>query len=118
MVYIGVGDQNDQSNLLYGIVCSVIFSIMDGFALNNEFQDYESIINAKKAYELASNTLLTVTSSKFLIGESELKRKVKYSKIEYGCKAGVERKSRSNGIRASSTYKKGCEVKARAIAFN
>lgn len=83
---------------------------MEGFAINAEFKDYESIIKAKKAYEVASNTLLTVNTSLFLLGESELNQKLKYSKIVYKCKAGDERPSKSQGLRASSTYKKGCKI--------
>ena|ERR1700761_4998454 len=84
---------------------------MDGFRLNTVFEDYESTINAKKAYELASNTLLVVSSSKVLYGESDLQRKLKYQSILFVRKAGNEKPTKSNGIRASATYKKGCGVK-------
>lgn len=88
---------------------------MEFFSLNKKFNDFQSVLAAKKSYEHATNTILVVVSSKKLIGDCELNRKLIYEKLWYECKAGTERKSRSNGIRASSTYKKGCEVKVSSI---
>lgn len=84
---------------------------MEYFSLNKEFDDFESLLAAKKSYERATNTILVTGSSKILIGDGELKRKLIYEKTIYYCKAGAERPSSSHGIRASSTYKKGCPVK-------
>lgn len=79
---------------------------MDSFALNTKFHDYESVKKAKQAYEIATNAILVVASSKKLLGDGELNRKLIYEKILFECKAGAERPTCSNGIRASSTYKK------------
>lgn len=90
---------------------------MNGLALNTEFNDYDSLLIAKKAYENASNTVLVVGSSKLMIGYSELNRALKYERILFECKAGSEKPTRSTGIRASATYKKGCPVKVSVLSF-
>lgn len=84
---------------------------MEHFTLNQEFTDFESVLKAKKIYEEASNTVLTISSSKPIVGDGELKTKFVYERLLYGCKAGTERPTSSKGLRASSTYKKGCPVK-------
>lgn len=83
---------------------------MEFFSQDKEFADLKSLLEAKKSYEKATNSVLTIASSKPLIGESDLKTKLHYERIIYHCKAGRERPSVSNGIRASSTYKKNCPV--------
>ncbi len=94
-----------------------IFVAMDCFKEKTKFYDFESIIQAKKAYESASNTLLSVKSSLYIPGKSKLQKKLKYQKIVYECKAGTERPSKSKGVRASSTYKKGCKVLVSIVNF-
>ncbi len=84
---------------------------MQFFALNKEFEDLKSVLEAKKNYERATNSVLTIATSKLLMGDSTLKTKLHYEKITYNCKAGPERLSVSNGLRTSSTYKKNCPVK-------
>lgn len=88
---------------------------MNSLIVNTEFNDFQSVLTAKKAYEDATNTILVVGSSKKIIGESELSKALIYERICYECKAGCERPSASNGIRASATYKKGCPVKVSLI---
>lgn len=84
---------------------------MNSLAVNTVFDDFDSLLNAKKAYERDTNTILVVASSKKLIGDSELSRALIYERICYECKAGAERPTKGNGIQSSATYKKGCPVK-------
>lgn len=84
---------------------------MDTFQLNNKFDDYESLLAAKKNYEQASNTILTTDSSHFLQGDGDFVKSRKYEWISYACKAGKERQSQSKNIRQSSTYKSNCPFK-------
>lgn len=84
---------------------------MNSLAVNTEFDDYQSLLIAKKAYERATNTILVVAGSVKLIGDSLLSRALIYYRILYECKAGAERPTKSNGIRSTATYKKGCPVK-------
>lgn len=83
---------------------------MDAFDLGKEFENYKSILDAKRNYETASKSILSKSSSKFIIADGELKTKFVYQSIKYQCKAGPERPSSSKGLRASSTYKKNCPV--------
>ncbi|KAG4068436.1 hypothetical protein HA402_004776 [Bradysia odoriphaga] len=83
---------------------------MDAFTQGKKFHDYKSILEAKKAYERVLNSILTTSSSKFIIGDDELKTKLVYQVLKYKCKAGPERATTSKGLRASSTYKKDCPV--------
>lgn len=86
---------------------------MDTFELNKKFDDYKSLLTAKKNYENASNTILTTESSHFLRSDSEsdFVKSMIYDRISYQCKAGKERPSKSKNIRQSSTYKSNCPFK-------
>lgn len=86
---------------------------MEFFSLNKKFDDFESLL----AGEGATNSILVIESSKPLIGDGDLKTKLVYERLLYGCKAGAERSSSSNGLRASSTYKKGCPVKVSNVTI-
>ncbi len=84
---------------------------MNVFAVNTEFSDWESVIDAKKLYEEASKTLLVTNGCHKLKTNDEISKKCVYDRIAFGCKAGAERVSQSKGLRESSTYKMGCGVK-------
>lgn len=84
---------------------------MDFFTLNSEFEDLKSVLEMKKLYEESSKTVLTISKSSKLKGESILNDKIVYDRIIFGCKAGAEKPTQSHGHRKSSTYKKNCPAK-------
>lgn len=81
---------------------------MNGFTQNAEFDDWKSFVEAKKAYELATKTVLVTRGSHVLKGNNETVEKFRYNEVIYEWKAGTQRKTQSNGHRASSTYKINC----------
>lgn len=86
---------------------------MDFFAVGNEFNDFASLKEKKKQYEVATHNLLTISNSHKLKGDGHFQQTFVYDRLELGCKAGKERPTVSKGIRESQTYKKNCPVKAR-----
>lgn len=85
---------------------------MEYFQLNSQFNDYQSVLATKKLYEESTNTILVKGDClKLQDKESELSKRCVYQRIEFNCKAGLERKTRSKGIRNSSTIKKNCTVR-------
>ncbi len=72
---------------------------MEIFEINAQFEDYNALIEAKKKYEVATNTLLVVDDSRKAKGTAEFVEKFKYERILYCCKAGLERPSESKGMR-------------------
>lgn len=86
---------------------------MNIFQINTEFHDWESVVQAKKLYEEASKTLLVTSASHKLKTTDDVSLRCVYDRIEFSCKAGLERRCQSKGIRQSSTYKMGCTVKVR-----
>lgn len=85
---------------------------MQFFQLNSQFDDYNSVVAAKKDYEKSSNTLLSKIDSVLLPDpDSDWTKRFKYKRIGFICKAGPERKCQSKGLRKSSTIKKDCPVK-------
>lgn len=84
---------------------------MEYFEVNSEFNNYQKVLEMKKLYETASNSILVTADSKKLIGDSELARSLVYERITFKCKAGPERPTQSQGFRNASTIKKGCSVK-------
>lgn len=82
------------------------------FQVNSEFNDYESVLATKKLYEESTNTLLVKGDClKLKDKDGELAKQFVYQRIEFNCKAGLERKTRIKGIRNSSTIKKNCTVR-------
>lgn len=84
---------------------------MNGLTLKSEFDDFESLLEAKKDYEKASKSVLVTRGSYPLKGDNDIARKFRYSEITYECKAGSQRASKSTGHRSSSTYKMNCQAK-------
>lgn len=83
---------------------------MNGLSLNTEFDDFQSLVEAKKAYEEASKSVLVTRGSYTLKGDNEIAQTFRYAQITYECKAGSQRATQSKGYRTSSTYKMNCEV--------
>lgn len=81
---------------------------MNVFDLNTEFDDWQSVLQAKKAYENASNTVLSTRGSNPMKGDNETALKFRYTRKVYHCKAGKERETKSKGYRKSATYKMNC----------
>lgn len=81
---------------------------MNCFENNQTFDNCGSLLIAKKNYEQASNTILSITGSHKLKGDGEFVKLMVYDRINFGCKADLERPSSSKGIRATSTYKMNC----------
>ncbi len=84
---------------------------MNGLSLDTEFDDFQSLLEAKKAYEDASKSILVTRGSNPLKGDNDIARKFRYGEIAYECKAGSQRATKSKGFRTSSTYKMNCEAK-------
>lgn len=84
---------------------------MNPFVLKSEFDEWAKVLEAKKAYEEDSKTILVTAKSGKLKGDGELVQKLVYERVVFQCKAGPERNSQSKGYRASATYKKNCPVK-------
>lgn len=84
--------------------------MMNGLNEKTEFDDWESFLAAKKAYEEACKTLLSTRGSRVLKGDNDIAQQFRYDNKIYHCKAGSERPTQSKGIRVSSTYKMGCPV--------
>lgn len=94
------------------IVYDAFNTKMEFFQVNSQFNDYKSVMEMKKKYEKASNSLLYKEDCVFLPDrESEFGKRFVYQRLVLRCKAGPERPSQSKGIRNSSTYKKNCPVK-------
>lgn len=86
---------------------------MNGLDEKTEFDDWQSFMVAKKAYEVASKTLLTTKGSDVMKGNNDIAKKFCYIRKVFNCKAGAERKQQSKGVRKSSTYRRGCPVSVR-----
>lgn len=84
---------------------------MNGLAEKNEFDDFKSFLEAKKAYEEASKSVLVIRGSNKMKGNNDIAQKFCYDQIIFICKAGPQRSTQSKGHRSSSTYKMNCEVK-------
>lgn len=80
------------------------------FALNYEFDNWQAVQDMKKAYEENSKTVLVIIKCDKLKGVSDLSKQLIYERVTFSCKAGVERPTKSQGHRSSSTYKKNCPV--------
>lgn len=86
---------------------------MESFHLGKEFANFDEVLQAKKNYEQASNTILSICGSNLLKGNGDFVKSKKYYRLCFECKAGKERKPKSQGIRATSTYKVNCPFKVK-----
>lgn len=83
---------------------------MEHFQKGTEFHTYKELLAAKCRYEQETKTLLTTKkSAKYGFDDPRCEDLV-YSRIQYQCKAGEERKSTSKGNRAVSSGKMNCPV--------
>lgn len=83
---------------------------MEHFQKGTEFHTYKELLAAKFRYEQDTKTLLTTKkSAKYGLDDPRYEDLV-YSRIQYQCKAGEERKSTSKGSRAVSSNKLNCPV--------
>lgn len=83
---------------------------MEHFQKGTEFHTYKELLAAKFRYEQDTKTLLTTKkSAKYGLDDPRYEDLV-YSRIQYQCKAGEERKSTSKGNRAVSSSKLNCPV--------
>lgn len=83
---------------------------MENFAPGTEFHTYTDLLAAKHRYEQATKTLLTTKKSARYAVDDPRKEDLVYSRIQYQCKAGEERKSTSKGNRAVTSGKMNCPV--------
>lgn len=83
---------------------------MDGLSEKTEFVSWTNFLEAKKAYEGASKTLLVTRGSYVMKGNDEKSRNFRYNQKIYQCKAGPQRATKSKGHRSSATYKMDCPV--------
>lgn len=88
------------------------FVDMDAIAEKTEFDSWILFLEAKKAYEEASKTLLTTRGSIAIKGDDEKAQNFRYMQKMYVCKAGPQRESQSKGHRTSATYRMNCPVTA------
>lgn len=75
---------------------------------------------AKESFEKANNSVFVVKKSDSLAAGDPDLANIKYSRINYECKFGGERKSQSTGARQTSTYKNHCPAsfKVKAVTVN
>lgn len=85
--------------------------MMDNFIIGKQFLSYVSLLEAKKEYEVASNTLLVKEDCRKLKGDGNFVSKFVYQYLVFECKAGKERRIESLGLRKTSTIKRNCPVK-------
>lgn len=90
---------------------------MNVFELNCTFETFESLLEAKKSYEIVSNTVLVIDKCHRLRKEDNLQKVIVYDRLTFVCKAGKERPTESKGYRNSSTLKKNCPVKVKHICI-
>ncbi|XP_037048119.1 zinc finger protein MSN4-like [Bradysia coprophila] len=83
---------------------------MDHFQVGTEFHTYRELLAAKYRYEQDTKTLLTTKKSAKYTPDDPRCEDLVYSRIQYQCKAGEERKSTSKGNRAVSSGKMNCPV--------
>lgn len=81
---------------------------MEHFQKGTEFHTYADLLAAKCSYEHDTKTLLTTKKSAKYGMDDPRNEDLVYSRIQYQCKAGEERKSTSKGNRAVSTGKMNC----------
>lgn len=58
---------------------------MDIFEVNEQFDDYNALMQAKKKYEVATNTFLVADDSRKAKGTTEYVENIKYHSILYHC---------------------------------
>lgn len=83
---------------------------MEHFEKGTEFNTYAELLAAKCRYEHDTKTLLTTKKSAKYGADDPRHEDLVYSRIQYQCKAGEERKSTSKGNRAVSSGKMNCPV--------
>lgn len=83
---------------------------MTHFQVGDEFHTYKELQAAKYRYEQDTKTLLTTKKSAKYSPDDPRCEDLVYSRIQYQCKAGEERKSTSKGNRAVSSGKLNCPV--------
>lgn len=81
---------------------------MNVFTVGKEFADWASVKEAKKQYEDESKSILSTRGSHLLKSKDDASKRCIYADAVLWCKAGKERKSQSQGLRMSSTYKMNC----------
>lgn len=83
---------------------------MEHFKKGAEFHTYKELLAAKYRYEQDTKTLLTTKKSAKYGFDDPRYEDLVYSRIQYQCKAGEERKSTSKGNRNVSSSKMNCPV--------
>lgn len=83
---------------------------MEHFQIGTEFHTYKELLAAKYRYEQDTKTLLTTKKSAKYTSDDPRCEDLVYSRIQYQCKAGEERKSTSKGNRAVTSGKMNCPV--------
>lgn len=83
---------------------------MEHFRIGTEFHTYKELLAAKSRYEQNTKTLLTTKKSAKFGADDPRCEDLVYSRIQYQCKAGQERKSTSKGNRNVSSGKMNCPV--------
>lgn len=78
--------------------------------MGTQFHTYKELLAAKCRYEQDTKTLLTTKKSAKYGADDPRYEDLVYSRIQYQCKAGEERKSTSKGNRAVSSGKMNCPV--------
>lgn len=89
---------------------------MDTFFVNKTFDSFEDFTAAKKSYQDASCTILTISQSHKFKAENSNAQTLVYERANFMCKAGTERRSKSSGIRQSSTNRKNCPFKLNIVS--
>lgn len=90
---------------------------MDSFNVGKQYNDFESLLLAKRNYEVASNCILVICGSNKLKGVGDFVDSKVYDRLYFACKAGKERPPRGKGIRSSCTYKMNCPFKVRRASI-
>lgn len=72
---------------------------MDVFKVNAQFNNCKSLLEVVKNCETGSNNLLVIGNCHKLKGDGPFVTNTVYEIISFLCKAGKERKCRSNGVR-------------------
>lgn len=83
---------------------------MEHFQKGTEFHTYKDLLAAKCRYEQDTKTLLTTKKSAKYGADDPRCEDLVYSRIQYQCKAGEERKSTSKGNRNVTSGKMNCPV--------
>lgn len=78
------------------------------FLIDQEFCSWDEVENTQKRYEQEHNVIITIDDSHKIKENNAYFETLKYERVRFICKAGVERMCQSKRVRLSSTVRLNC----------